>query len=434
MSRSYPDFAWRRAMRVKEVLDKALRKEILWINAADILGVSPRTIRRIRDRLLEQGSEGLLDQRRGQPSPRRAPPEDVERILELYRKEYRGYNVAHFHEKLVEQHGERYSYSWVLKLLQKEGEVKRGKGRGGHRKRRERRALFGQMMHFDGSDHQWLALCPGERQTLLLAIDDATGRNLAAELVEEETTVDCMRIMRQVVEQFGIPAQFYSDRGSVYWQTPKGGGPVDRQNLTQFGRALEQLGVEMIPAYSPQARGRSERWNGTWQGRWVNELRTAGIKEVGEANRYIKEVFLPEMNRRFTVEPSEAGSAFVSAQGADLNRIFALKQERQVAADNTIRVDNLVLQIERSPFRTSFAKCEVEVYQHLNGTYSVDWKGRCVGRYDDKGEKLSEGPPPVPHRGKRQPRLPGEDKADKADTQALPLKEKRQREGCPSPV
>ena len=403
----YPDSAWRRAMKVQEVMLKAMGGEITWLQAADILGVSARTVRRNRRRYEERGVDGLLDGRRGRPSPKGAPYADVERVLKLYRQAYRGFNAKHFHEKLMEEHGIGYGYTWVKQLLQEAGYVKRSKGRGGHRQRRERRRLMGQMVHLDGSEHEWLALRPGEKQVLILAVDDATGWNLAADIVEGETTAGCLRVMREVVEEHGIPAQLYTDRGSVYWKTPRGGCPVDKVHLTQFGRAMEELGVEMIAGYSPQARGRGERWFGTWQGRLVNELRVAGIAEAAGAKRYIREVFLPEMNRKFTVQAVEEGSAFVGAGGADLERIFALRHARQAASDNTVRVNGLVLQIERSRFRTSFAQCEVEVYEHLNGTYTIDWKGRRIGRYDSRGRNLSTNPPSVPRRGKRQRSLPG---------------------------
>ena len=269
------------------------------------------------------------------------------------------------------------------------GYVKRRKGRGGHRKRRERRLLFGQMLHLDGSEHEWLSLCPEERQVLLLVIDDATGKNLAGCLVEAETTRDCMYIMRQVVERYGIPSQLYTDRDSVYWNTKKAGGKVDRGNLTQFGRAMEELGVEMIPGYSPQARGRSERWNGTWQGRLVAELRKGGIDNIEDANLYINEVFLPDMNSRFSVEPAESGSAFVSFGDADLDLIFSVVyKDRTVYADNTVRIKGLSLQIERSPYRVSFARCKVDVYEHLDSSYSVIWKKRFLGRYDAEGKPV----------------------------------------------
>jgi transposase len=398
--KNYPESATRRAMKVTEVILKALAREIKWIQAADILGVAPRTIRRMRAAYQEQGVGGLLDRRRGQPSVRRVPCEIVERVLCLYVTEYFDFNLKHFHEQLVEKHGIPYSYTWLKNLLQEAGYVKRGKGRGGHRKRRERRALLGQMLHLDGSQHEWLALRPGERQTLLLVVDDATGKNLAARLVEAETTKTCLGIMREVVEIYGIPVQLYTDRHSVYWYTQKAGGKVDRERLTQFGRAMEELGVEMIPGYSPQARGRSERWNGTWQGRLVAELRQAGIADLAAANRYIAAVFLPEMNRKFAQEPTEPGNAFVGIHGADLDRIFAIRYEnRAVANDNTVRVNNLTLQIEKSPFRQHFAKCRVDVLEHPDDTYTVVWQKRAIGRYDSRGQTLSINPggqPPDP--------------------------------------
>lgn len=396
----YPESAMRRAMKVVEVILKAMAREIKWIQAADILGVTPRTIRRMRAAYQEQGIGGLSDRRRGRPSSRRAPYDLVEKVLCFYAEKYFDFNVKHFHEHLVSKHGLSCSCTWTKNLLQEAGYVKRGKGRGGHRKRRPRRALFGQMLHLDGSKHEWLALRPGEAQSLLLVVDDATGKNLSARLVEAETTKDCLEIMWNVVETCGIPAQLYTDRHSVYWFTEKAGGKVDRERLTQFGRAMEELGVEMIPGYSPQARGRSERWNGTWQGRLVAELRQAGIDDLAAANRYIAAVFLPEMNRKFSQDPAEPGSAFVPAAGADLRRIFAIRHDgRTVANDNTVRVNNLSLQIEKSRFRDHFAKCRVDVLEHLDSTYAIIWKKRVVGRYDSQGQALSINPggqPPDP--------------------------------------
>ena len=387
MKKHYPESAWRRAMKELEVVLKAIGGEIKWIQAADILDVSPRTMRRKHQEYREHGVEGLMDRRRGSPSPRKAPYEVVEQVLTLYRDSYHDFNVQHFHEKLVEDHGVTYSYSWVKNLLQEAGCVNRGKGRGGHRKRRERRKLFGQMLHLDGSDHPWLALRPRERQVLLLIVDDATGLNLAGQLCQAETTKSCLAIMRQVVEDVGVPAQLYTDRHSVYWNTIKGARRVDKDNLTQFGRAMEELGIEMIPGYSPQARGRGERWNGTWQGRLVAELRRQGIDNIDEANDYIEEVFIPDMNHRFSVEPANKQSAFVSAKGADLDRIFAIRHEnRAVGADNTVRVNGLVLQIEESRYRSSFAKCKVDVFEHPDDAYSIVWKGRKIGEYDPQGK------------------------------------------------
>jgi transposase len=403
----YPESVVRRAMKVMEVILKAIGKEIKWIQAADILGVTPRTIRRMRAAYQEQGVGGLIDKRRGQPSKRRAPYDLIEKVLCLYHDKYFDFNVKHFHEQLVGKHGLTCSYTWVKNLLQEGGYVKRSKGRGGHRKRRERRPLFGQMVHLDGSRHEWLALRPGEEQTLLLTVDDATGKNLAARLVEAESTKTCLGIMREMVESYGIPAQLYTDRHSVYWYTQKAGGKVDRERLTQFGRAMEELGVEMIPGYSPQARGRSERWNGTWQGRLVAELRLAGIADLASANRYIATKFLPGLNRQFSQEAAEPGSAFVGAYGADLDRIFAIRHDgRVVANDNTVRVNHLTLQLEKSRFRDHFAKCRVDVFEHLDGTYAVVWKKRTIGWYDDQGQNLNPGGQPPDPRS-LSPRGPG---------------------------
>jgi len=391
MEKQYPESATRRAVKESEVILKAMAGEIKWIQAADILGITPRAIRNKHYRYREYGVAGLLDRRKGSPSPRKAPFEVVQTVLRRYRKEFRDFNVKHFHERMVEEEGLQYGYTWTKNLLQEAGYVKRAKKRGGHRKRRERRPLFGQMLHLDGSEHEWLSLRPGERQMLLLVVDDATGRNLSGCLVESETTWTCLDSMRSVVEEFGIPAQLYTDRDSVYWHT-KTAGEVDRERLTQFGRAMAQLGVEMIPAYSPQARGRSERWNGTWQGRLVPELRRAGIDNSEDANRYIQEVFLPDMNRRFAVTPKEEGSAFVSADGADLDRIFSIRREgRAVAKDNTARVNGFVLQLEKSPFRTTFAGCRVDVLEHRDGAYTILWNGRVVGRYDAQGKNVDRG-------------------------------------------
>jgi len=398
--KQYPESAMRRAMKIVEVMLKAMAREIKWIQAADILGVTPRTIRRMRAVYQEQGIAGLGDRRRGRPSPRRAPYELVEKVLCLYVDKYFDFNVKHFHEQLLNRHGLSCSYTWTKNLLQTAGYVKRSKGRGGHRRRRERRPLFGQMLHLDGSEHEWLAHKPGERQVLLLVVDDATGKNLAANLVTAEATKACLGVMREVVENYGIPAQLYTDRHSVYWYTQKAGGKVDRERLTQFGRAMEELGVEMIPGYSPQARGRSERWNGTWQGRLVAELRLAGIADLAAANRYIAAKFLPGLNHQFSHEAAEPGSAFVGAHGADLDRIFAIRHDgRMVANDNTIRVNNLTLQLEKSRFRDHFVKCRVDVFEHLDGTYMVAWKKRTIGRYDQNGRDLNPGGQPPDPRG-----------------------------------
>jgi hypothetical protein len=385
----YPDSAWRRAMKEKEVILRAMSGELKWVQAADICGLSCRQMLRKRRSLELKGVEGLLDGRRGRPSHRKIPLEEAEAILRLWREEYSHYNVKHFHEFLVSDHGIKWSYTLVKNLLQSSKYVKRGKGRGGHRKRRDRRPVFGQLVHLDGSDHEWLQLCPGERQVLLLVIDDATGWNLAGRLVDAESTKHCLGIMRVVVEVYGIPSQLYTDRGSVYWHTPRAGGQVDKDKLTHFGEVMEGLGVEMIPGYSPQARGRGERWNGTWQGRLVAELEHEGIRDLDSANAYIAERFIPSMNARFTVPARESGSAFVSSGDYDLDELFSIHHgARVVANDNTVQARGLVFQLEKSSYRENFCQCSVDVYEHLDGSFRIEWKHRVIGRYDQRGQGI----------------------------------------------
>lgn len=387
----YPKVVERRAMFEREVILKGLAGELKWVQVAEICGLSYRQIQRKRQSFQLHGIVGLLDGRRGQPSKRRVSPEEASRILELWRREYSLYNVKHFHECLVSDHGVTQSYTFVKGLLQSAGYVKRMKGRGGHRKRRDRRPVFGQMVHLDGSDHEWLALCPGARQVLLLVIDDATSLILSGWLFDAESTKNCLFVMREVVEKYGVPSQLYTDRGSVYWHTKKAGDRVDREHPTHFAQVMDRLGVEMIPGYSPQARGRGERMNGTWQGRLVAELEHAKISDVAAANAYIQQRFIPAMNRRFTVDAKESGSAFVGYDGFDLDEIFSIHHgERVVGNDNTVQAQGLRLQIEKSPYRENFCKCVVDVFEHLDGSYRIEWKGRVIGRYDCHGLGFEE--------------------------------------------
>jgi hypothetical protein len=385
----YPDSVVRRAMKEGEVILKAVAGELKWVQAAEICGLSCRQMLRKRRTWELKGVSGLLDGRRGRPSARKVPLAEAELILKLWREEYSRYNVKHFHERLVSDHGIDRSYTYVKDLLQSAGYVKRGKGRGGHRQRRERRPVFGQMVHLDGSDHEWLALRPGEREVLLLVIDDATGWNLAGRLVDGESTKHCLAIMREVVERYGIPSQLYTDRGSVYWHTKKAGGRVDKEHPTHFGEVMEKLGVEMIAGYSPQARGRGERWNGTWQGRLVAELEHEGISDLSLANDYIQDRFIPSMNDRFTVAAQESGSAFVGYDGFDLDEVFSIHHgERVVGNDNTVHAKGQVFQIEKSAYRENFCQCSVDVFEHLDGSFRIEWKHRVIGRYDPRGQRL----------------------------------------------
>ncbi len=384
----YPRSEVDRAMKVQEVIMRAISGELLWLEAAEILGISCRSLRRWKWRYEQYGYDGLFDRRHQRPSPRRVPLETVKEVLRLYREEYSDFNVSHFQEKLVEEHGIELSYEWVKKALQTAGCISKGRQRGVHRKKRARRPMKGMMVFCDGSPHEWMPLLPGQKQDLIAFIDDATSELYAAYLVDEEGTATVMAGLKEIIEQEGLFCSFYTDRGSHFFHTPKAGGAVDKSRLTQIGRALAQLGIEHIPSYSPQARGRMERQFGTWQGRLPQELRKAGITTMEAANRYLREVFIPWHNRQLTVSAREPGSAFVPADGADLDGILSIQHERIIQNDNTVTLRKLTLQVESVQWRVSFAKCRVKVCEHLDGRISVRLGPRVLGWYDSKGAPI----------------------------------------------
>jgi transposase len=399
MDRWYGPSAVERAMRVQEVILRAMSGEIRWIQAADILGISPRSLRRWRQRYEERGYDGLLDGRRGRPSPRRTPLAEAEKVLRLYRETYLGFNVSHFHGIAVREHGVRVSCTRARQLLQGAGLVEKRRARGRHRRRRERRECFGEMLHLDGSPHAWLAPRPDERQTLIAVLDDATSEVLYARLEGGEGTREVMTALRAVFGAHGLPQALYTDRAGWAFHTPKAGGKVDKKNRTQVGRALARLGVEHIPAYSPQARGRSERLNRTFQDRLVNELRVAGIAGVESANRYLREVFLPRHNAEFARPPADRESAFVPASAQDLDEAFCIEETRKVAPDNTVVLGRVRLQIAKQPGRSTCAGLTVVVRHRLDGSFEARWGKRVLGRYDPTGQPVAaarrEGGPPL---------------------------------------
>src|SRR5207249_2519839 len=369
-----------------EVILRAMAKKITWWQAAEIIGISDPQMRRWRERYEAFGYDGLFDRRQGKPSPKRVPVARVEQVLGLYRDRYFDLNVRHFQEKLQHEHQIELSYTWVKLALQGAGLVRRGRKRGEHRQRRPRRPLPGMLLHIDGSRHRWFQdECWYD---LIVILDDATSEIYYAQLVEEESTATVMAALRAVVERQGLFCALYSDRGSHFWLTPKAGEAVDPHRLTQVGRALRELGIQPIPAYSPQARGRSERNFGTWQGRLPQELRIRNIGTVDEANRFLRADYIEEFNRKFAVKAAEPGTAFVPVHRQDLDRVFSIHHERLVARDNTIQFGNHVLQLEKARFRATLAGCRVQVYEHLNGTLSVGYGPHTVGRFFDNGKAI----------------------------------------------
>ena len=385
----YPPAALERAMTIREVMLRAMSGAINWMQAAEIIGCTDRTVRRWRARYEHAGYDGLLDRRRGRPSPRKAPLAEVQRILRLYRERYAGFNGRHFYQIAQREHRVQLSYTYVKMALQQAGLLPHRRARGRHRRRREPRPCFGELLHLDGSRHPWLALEPGARQTLLAVVDDATKQLLHASLVEGgESTAAVMRVLRHVLETYGIPGALYTDRAHWAVHTPTSGTAPDRFKLTQLGRALRQLGIEHLVSFSPQARGRSERANRTLQDRLVNELRVAGIQTVAAANRYLAARFLPMFNTTFGQPPADASSAFVPLGRHDLDQLLCHEEERVVARDNTVSLDGLVLQIDKQRGRRTCAGLRVLVRRHLDGRHSIWWGPRCLGRFSSTGRRL----------------------------------------------
>src|SRR5712691_9406434 len=399
----YSEAAWERAMKIQEVILRALSGEIHWFQAAEILGVSTRTMRRYRWGLDKWGYEGLFDRRHRKPSPRSVPVMEVKRILGLYREKYRGWNVRHFHQTLRREHGVRVSYTFVKEALQEAGLVARQRARGRHRRRRERKACLGEMLHIDGSKHAWLSLLQGEKQTIITVVDDATSRLLYAQLWREESTQGVLAAVRHVVQTYGVPASIYTDRASWAFETPEAGKSVSKTHLTQVGEVLKRLGVEHIPSYSPQARGRSERMNGTLQGRLGNELELAGARSIEEANRYIRKTYLATHNQAFSVEAQDPASSFVAAEGVDLDEIFCREAVRCVGKDNVVTCGKLSFQISKQPGRRTCSGLAVVVKQRLDGVWSIHRGLQVLGRYDEQGRPV-ETAGPVENRPR--PRFP----------------------------
>jgi transposase len=368
-------------MKLQDVILKAMAKKLTWIDAAEIAGMSVRNMQRKRQAYQEYGYTGLFDQRRGKRSIHRVPMATAECVLALYRDKYPDFNVRHFHEKLKETEGIELSYSWVKQALQGAGLVTRRRKRGPHRRRRPRRPMPGMLLHIDGSKHRWFQ--DDRYYDLLVILDDATSRIYYAQLVTEESTRTVMAALREVIEREGLFCALYSDRASHFFVTAKAGEPVDKSRLTQVGRALKELGVQMIPAYSPQARGRSERSFGTWQSRLPQELRLAGITTLDGANRFLREHYLAEFNRKFAVKASLRGTAFRRCGRSDLDWIFSIQTERVVDKDNTVAIRDQWWQLDKSRWRHTLAGQTVTIHQHLDGRVSIRYGPHIVGRGKD---------------------------------------------------
>jgi transposase len=376
-----------RVARIVEAIGRCRSGALSCVEAAEVLGMSERHFRRLRDRYEAEGAEGLIDRRRGRASGRRVPVDRIEWVLDQYRTRYFDFTAKHFHERLVAEHKFELGYTWTKRVLQEAGLVKRAPKRSVHRKKRPRRPLPGMLLFQDGSTHGWLSGRPP--LDLVVTLDDATSEIYSAFLVEEEGTFSSFRGLAEVIGRHGLFCSLYTDRGSHYFLTPKAGGKVAKDQPTEVGRALRQLGIEHIPSYSPEARGRMERVFGTLQQRLPQELRLAEITTVEAANRFLAERFVPEHNRRFAVAAAEPGSAFVPFAG-DLAEILCVQAERVVGHDNCVRYDGLSLQIPAQKHRHHFVKARVRVHAYGDATLAVFHGPRRLARYQADGRLISE--------------------------------------------
>lgn len=374
-------------MRWEEAYEGWTVKRLSQEEAAQLLGVCSRTFRRYIDRYEEEGLDGLLDKRLSQVSQHRAPTDEVLRLEALYKERYSDWNVKHFHEHYQARHQGMRSYTWVKNRLQRAGLVDPGKQRGRHRKQRERAALPGLMIHQDGSTHEWV---PGQVWDLIVTMDDANSEVYSWFFVDEEGTQSSFRGVRETIDKRGVFSSFYTDRGSHYWVTKEAGKGVDKHCLTQFGRAMNQLGIQMIAAYSPEARGRSERLFRTLQDRLPKELALEGITDMEAANRFLKTKYLKQFNRRFMVEAREQGDAFVPLLNVNLDEILCIQEERTVARDNCVSYLGRRLQIPEDRHRRHYVKAKVKVHEYEDGSVAIFHGPRELARYDANGELMKK--------------------------------------------
>lgn len=375
--------------RIIEALGRYRSGELSCVEAAEVLGMSERHFRRLRDRYEAEGAEGIVDRRLGKASARRVAVDRIEWVVESYRTRYADFTVKHYHEHLVRDHGFELSYTWLKGVLQERGVVKRAAKRSAHRKKRLRRPLPGMMLFQDGSTHRWLGGLDRELD-LIATMDDANGELYSAFLVEEEGTMSSFEGLRETIAAKGLFSSFYTDRAGHYFLTPTAGGKVDKERLTQVGRALSQLGIQHLPSYSPEARGRVERLFGTLQGRWPQEFRLAGITTIEAANRYIRDVLLPRHNAQFAVPAAEPGSAFVPYVGRDLADILCRQEERTVSNDNCVAYHRLSLQIPPDRYRRHYVKATVRVHEYPNGDLALFHGPRRLATYAADGTQITD--------------------------------------------
>lgn len=376
-----------RMRRFEEAYEGWTERRLTQEEAARLLGVSDRTFRRYVERYDDGGLEALQDQRISRASHRRAPVDEVLVLCDRYRARHTGWSARHFHTWYKRSGGTR-SYTWVKTCLQEARLVKKAPRRGVHRKRRERAPWPGVMLHQDGSTHEWV---PRQKWDLILTMDDATNEHYSMFFVDEEGTQSSFRGIGEVIRAKGLFSSFYSDRGSHYWHTPEAGKRVDKNLPTQFGRAMAQLGIEMIPAYSPEARGRIERAFRTHQDRLPKELALHGITGMEEANRYLQRTYRPAHNAEFCQPPLEEGSGFVECVVPNLDDILCEQHDRGVGRDNCVTFEGKKLQIPADRHRCHYIKATVRVHRYLDNTMAIFHGPRKLANYDVNGILIENG-------------------------------------------
>jgi len=372
-----------RQMRFEELYARRHRRELTMVEAAEMLGVTERTFRRGSARYDAEGIEGLQDRRLGRASARAVPVDEALRLVTLYESPYTGWTVKHFHERWRAEHGGTRSYTWTKKTLQAADRVPCAPRRGAPRKKRPRKPLPGMMLHQDGSTHEWVPGCPWD---LIVTMEDAPSELYSAFFVEEEGTMSSFQGLRDVIAAKGLFSSLYPDRGTHYWYTEEAGGKVDKTRPTQVHRALPQVGITLIPAYAPEARGRSERTFRTLQDRLPKELALAGITDMAAANQFLRDRCVPAYNQRFAVSAAEAGTASVPWSGANLAEILCVQKERVVANDTTVRYQGRSLQIPQDRHRYHYVKVPVRVHAYPDGTLAVFHGPRCLAHYTAEGQ------------------------------------------------
>ncbi len=373
-------------MTRKEVILKAINKKITWIQASDILDVSPRQMRRLKNRWKEHGYDGLRDHRAGKPRQKRIPLKTIEELCRLKKEVYPDFSVKHFYEYATQKHKLALSYNWARIVLEEAGIVEKAPSRGKHRRQRERRPMTGMLLHIDGSTHTWIQGLP--QQDLILVLDDADGKALYGQFFPQEGTLSTLSALEHVLIRYGRFCELYHDCGSHYGKTSHAGQGPDEEQNGQVTRVLTHLGIRQIFARSPEARGRSERAFGTYQGRLPQELRLEGIRSYEQANVYLNKTFLPKFNRQFTVKPAQLETAFVPLAGINLKLLLSIQEERIVRNDNTVTYNNVILQIPERPERIHFVRCPVVVHEFPDGTLGISYQGKLLGQYQKNGTPI----------------------------------------------